>query len=74
MLKRWLMGTHAGAIKARHLQAHLDEFVLRWNRRNANGVGRISARTIEMLVSHPACTMRAIVDGARPYPLLQPVK
>ena len=38
-----------------------------------NGVGRISARTIEMLVSHPARTMRTIVDSARPYPLFVPV-
>ena len=74
MLKRWLMGTHAGAVKARHLQAYLDEFAFRWNRRKTNGVGRISARTIEMLVSHPARTMRAIVDSARPYPLFVPVK
>jgi transposase-like protein len=72
MLKRWLIGTHAGAVKARHLQAYLDEFVFRWNRRKTNGVGRISARTIEMLVSHPARTMRAIVDSARPYPLFMP--
>ena len=50
MLKRWLIGTHAGAIKARHLQAYLDEFAFRWNRRKTNGVGRISARTIETLV------------------------
>ena len=69
MLKRWLIGTHAGAIKARHLQAYLDEFAFRWICCKTNGVGRISARTIEMLVSHPARTMRAIVDGARPYPL-----
>ena len=74
MLKRWLMGTHAGAVKAPHLQAYLDEFAFRWNRRKTNGVGRISARTIEMLVSHPARTMRAIVDSARPYPLFVPVK
>ena len=72
MLKRWLMGTHAGAVKARHLQAYLDEFVFRWNRRKTKGVGRISARTIEMLVSHSTRTMRAIVDGARPYPLFMP--
>jgi len=72
MLKRWLIGTHAGAVKARHLQAYLDEFAFRWNRRKTKGVGRISARTIAMLVSHPARTMRAIVDGARPYPLFMP--
>jgi transposase-like protein len=72
MLKRWLMGTHAGAVKARHLQAYLNEFTFRWNRRKTKGVGRISARTIEMLVSHRARTMRTIVDSARPYPMFMP--
>jgi hypothetical protein len=74
MLKRWLLGTHAGAVKARHLQVYLDEFAFRWNRRKTNGVGRISARTIEMLVSHAPRTMRSIVDSAKPYPLFEPFK
>ena len=59
-------------MKPWHLQASLDEFTFRWNRRKTHGVGRISARTIEMLVSYPARTMRDIVDGARPYPLFVP--
>jgi Zn ribbon nucleic-acid-binding protein len=71
LLKRWLLGTHAGAVKPRHLQAYLDEFAFRWNRRKTHGVGRISARTIENLVAHAPLTMRAIVDGARPYPRFQ---
>jgi len=74
LLKRWLLGTHAGAMKPRHLQAYLDEFAFRWNRRKTKGVGRISARTIENLVSHAPLTMRAIVDRAAPYPLFQVVK
>jgi hypothetical protein len=73
MLKRWLIGTHAGAVKPRHLQAYLNEFAFRWNRRKTVGVGRISARTIEMLVSMPSRTMRQIVDGAQPYPLFNSV-
>lgn len=32
-LKRWLMGTHKGAVQAQHLQAYLNEFVFRFNRR-----------------------------------------
>jgi ISXO2-like transposase domain len=62
MLKRWLIGTHAGAVKPRHLQAYLDEFAFRWHRRNIIGVGRISARTIEMLVSKAKRTLRDIVE------------
>ena len=74
LLKRWLLGTHGGAVTPRHLQAYLDEFAFRWNRRKTNGVGRISARTIEGLVSHAPLTMRTIIDRATPYPHFQPAK
>lgn len=33
-LKRWLMGTHKGAVHSQHLQAYLNEFVFRFNRRD----------------------------------------
>lgn len=32
-LKRWLIGTHKGAVRPQHLQAYLNEFVFRFNRR-----------------------------------------
>jgi hypothetical protein len=32
------MGTHAGAVRDKHLQAYLDEFAFRHNRRKTNGV------------------------------------
>lgn len=32
-LKRWLTGTHKGAVKHKHLQAYLNEFTFRFNRR-----------------------------------------
>ena len=65
LLKRWLMGTHAGAVRAKHLQAYLDEFTFRHNRRKTIGVGRIAARVIESLVAKPPLTMRKIVDDTR---------
>ena len=37
LLKSWLIGTHAGAVKPKHLQADLDEFAFRYNRRKTNG-------------------------------------
>jgi transposase-like protein len=33
-LKRWLIGTHKGAVRAQHLQAYLNEYVFRFNRRD----------------------------------------
>jgi len=32
-LKRWLTGTHKGAVRGKHLQAYLNEFTFRFNRR-----------------------------------------
>jgi Zn ribbon nucleic-acid-binding protein len=67
LLKRWLLGTHAGAVKPKHLQAYLDEFAFRHNRRKTNGVARIAARVIEQLVVREPRTMREIIDTTRPY-------
>ena len=66
-LKRWLLGTHAGAVRPKHLQAYLDEFAFRHNRRRTDGVGRIAARLIESLVAKPPRTMRKIIDATAPY-------
>jgi transposase-like protein len=66
LLKRWLLGTHAGAVKAKHLQAYLDEFAFRFNRRKTNGVGRIAARTIEHLVARPPLTMKMLIRETVP--------
>ena len=65
LLKRWLMGTHAGAVRDKHFQAYLDEFAFRHNRRKTNGVGRIAARVIESLIAKPPMTMRKLVDNTR---------
>ena len=67
VLKRWLLGTHGGAVKTKHLQSYLDEFTFRYNRRKTNGVARITARTIEQLVAKPARTMRDIIEETRTY-------
>jgi ISXO2 transposase-like protein len=66
LLKRWLLGTHAGAARPKHLQAYLDEFAFRHNRRKTNGVGRIAARVIEQLVARRPLTMRQLIDDTQP--------
>jgi len=68
LLKRWLLGTHAGAVRAKHLQAYLDEFAFRHNRRKTNGVGRIAARVIEQLVARHPLPMRKLIDETRRRP------
>jgi hypothetical protein len=61
LLKRWLLGTHAGAVSDKHLQAYLDEFAFRHNRRKTKGVGRIAARVIEQLVVRDPLPMKTLV-------------
>lgn len=66
LLKRWLLGTHAGAVSDKHLQASLDEFAFRHNRRKTDGIARIAARVIEQLVMRAPLTMKSLVrDTAR---------
>jgi transposase-like protein len=73
LLKRWLLGTHASAVSAKHLQAYLDEYAFRHNRRATKGVGRIAARTIERLVASVPITMRMIVDDTVRCRRLRPI-
>ena len=35
LLKRWLIGTHQGAVSHKHLDYYLDEFTFRFNRRHS---------------------------------------
>ena len=61
-LKRWLLGTHHGAVSAKHLQSYLDEYSFRYNRRKTKGVGRLVARSLENMLTQPPLTMRQLID------------
>ena len=39
LVKRWLMGTMQGSVSPEHMQAYFDEWVFRFNRRNARSRG-----------------------------------
>ena len=41
LLKRWLMGTHQGAVSHQHLDYYLDEFTFRFNRRASRHRGKL---------------------------------
>ncbi len=64
LAKRWLLGTHHGAVRPKHLQRYLDEFVFRFNRRTANAISHGFARLIQHAVITPPTTYRSIVHGA----------
>ena len=41
LLKRWLLGTHQGAVSHAHLPYYLDEFTFRFNRRTSRSRGKL---------------------------------
>jgi transposase-like protein len=47
LLKRWLLGTHQGAIRPEYLAYYLDEFTFRFNRRNSRSRGKLFYRLVE---------------------------
>lgn len=51
LLKRWLVGTHQGAVTPVHLQAYLDEFAFRFNRRLSTHRGKLFHRLIQQSVT-----------------------
>ena len=51
LLKRWLGGTHQGAVTPAHLQAYLDEFAFRFNRRLSTYRGKLFHRLIQQTVT-----------------------
>lgn len=56
LLKRWLLGTHQGAVQEMHLQAYLDEYVFRFNRRKAASRGLLFYRLLETAMHVPPTT------------------
>jgi len=63
LTKRWLLGTHHGAVSNKHLPVYLDEFVFRFNRRTARSIAHRFARVIQQAVLTPPTTYRNIVAG-----------
>jgi hypothetical protein len=51
LLKRWLMGTHQGAVSHKHLDYYLDEFAFRFNRRKSRSRGKLFYRLAQQAVS-----------------------
>lgn len=47
LLKRWLIGTHHGAISHKNLPYYLDEFTFRFNRRKSRLRGKLFYRLIQ---------------------------
>ena len=61
LLKRWLLGVHQGAIRPAHLDAYLDEFTFRFNRRTSRWRGKLFYRLVQQAVCVDPMRIREIL-------------
>ncbi len=64
LVQRWILGTHHGAVQPEHLDAYLDEFVFRFNRRTSNSRGMLFYRLLQQAVVTAPVTYRDVVKKA----------
>jgi len=63
LLKRWLLGTHQGAVSPSHLDYYMDEFTFRFNRRRSASRGKLFFRLLEQAVQVEPVTYDAMIGG-----------
>ena len=61
LLKRWLLGTHQGGVSMEHLDAYLDEFTFRFNRRKSRSRGKLFYRLLEQAVAIEPVPYKSLV-------------
>lgn len=63
LLKRWILGTYQGAFSTYHLQAYLEEFTFRFNRRLSKHRGLVFRRLLEQAVVTSPITEKDVIYG-----------
>ena len=64
LIKRWILGTHHGAVQPEHLDAYLDEFVFRFKRRTSGSRGMLFYRLLQQaVVTDPLTYADIVVPG-----------
>lgn len=59
LFKRWLLGVHQGAVTPAYLDAYLDEFTFRFNRRTSRWRGKLFYRLVQQAVAVEPVPRRA---------------
>jgi len=65
LLKRWLLGTHQGAVKSKQLDYYLDEFTFRFNRRTSRSRGLLFYRMLQQAVATEPVTYAQIIGDVK---------
>ncbi len=61
LLKRWILGTHQGAVSHEHLEFYLDEFTFRFNRRRSGNRGKLFYRLVQQAVAIDPVPYKCII-------------
>lgn len=61
LIKRWLTGTHQGAVSHEHLSYYLDEYTFRFNRRTSQYRGKLFHRLLQNTVAVEPVGYRNII-------------
>jgi transposase-like protein len=62
LAKRWLLGTHQGRCTRKHMQAYMDEFVFRFNRRKSRHVGNLFKRMLEQVGQSAPTSYQELIE------------
>lgn len=65
LLKRWLMGTHQGAVSHAHLDYYLDEYTFRFNRRLLSHRGKLFYRLLQQVAQVGHTEYQGIIKHVR---------
>jgi transposase-like protein len=65
LLKRWLIGTHQGAVSKEHLDYYLDEYTFRFNRRTSKSRGLLFYRLLENAVKIEPKPYKSLIKNVR---------
>jgi transposase-like protein len=68
-LKRWILGTHHGAVSLAHLDYYLDEFACRFNRRRSRHRGTLFFRLVQQAVHVAPAPYGTLVKHVRRSPV-----
>lgn len=68
LLKRWLLGTHQGAVSPEHLECYLDEFTFRFNRRRARARGLLFYRLLQQALLVEPVSYRQLAHPGKSHP------
>jgi len=64
LVQRWILGTHHGSVQPEHLDAYLDEFVFRFNRRTSSSRGMLFYRLLQQAVATQPVTYAQVVSSS----------